>query len=214
MTLTVAQAVANEVQSTLLDPNARYWTTTDLCNYYNIIVTAIIGDNPKVLTKVISFVCVAGVDQICPSDATMFLRAPANTNGRTIRQVTAEALQEDDPDWYNTIPSKSILHIIPDDFDFLRFRTYPPSDGTASIQLQYAYAPDDITSLTEDFLLPESYRSEVRNGMLAMAYAKETDRQDITKVQMYFGFMKNTVADKIKTQIQLAPRQGTPQTTE
>lgn len=208
MALSVANAVMNEVQTILLDPNGNYWTVPYLISAYNIVVTAIIGENPTALTKVIpNFALVTGVDQTIPSDqqpygsltdGVMFLRAPANTNGKVIRQVAADVIQEDDPDWYSAAPSQSVQNVILDDFDPLRFRVYPPNDGTGQINLQYAFAPLDITSLTQDFTLTEAYRVDVRNGLLGMAYALNTDRQDLPKAQFYLSQMDKNVASKIQ----------------
>ena len=214
MALTVAQAFMNEVQTILLDPTGSYWTTQYLINAYNIIVTAIIKDNPNALTKIVPFTCAAGVDQICPADAVQFLRAPANVNGPTIRQVQSEALQEDDNEWYATPQTAIVEHIVPDEFDPLRFRVYPGNNGSGSINLQYAYAPSDITSLSDTFLLTEAYRIDCRNGVLGMAYGLNTDRQDLTKMQYYTGLLPAGVQAAVQAQNALAARVGTTQTSE
>lgn len=214
MALTIAQAVMNEVQAILLDPNGKYWTSTYLVNAYNIVVTAIIGENPNALTKVVDFTLAAGVDQRCPSDATQFLRMPANVNGPNIRQVTAESLSEDDDDWYSKPPSPIVRHVIPDALDPLLFRVDPPNDGTGQTKLHYAFAPPDATALSDTFGLTEAYRIDVRNGVLGMAYALNTDRQDLPKSQFYLGQLDKNVATKIRAQDALAARVGTPQTTE
>jgi hypothetical protein len=214
MALTVAQAVMNEVQAILLDPTGVYWPASYLIDAYNIVVTAIIGENPNALTKLMDFVPAAGVDQVLPPDAVQFLLAPSNTAGPAIRQVTAEALQEDDPNWYASPPTTLVRHVIPDKFDPLRFRIHPPNNGSGSIRVQYAAAPDDITSLSDPFTLTEGYRMDVRSGMLGMAYALNTDRQDLPKSQYYFEQMSRTVASKIQAQQALTDRVGTPQTSE
>jgi hypothetical protein len=55
---------------------------------------------------------------------------------------------------------------------------------------------------------------DVRNGILAMAYALNTDRQDLQKSQFYFGQLAQNIQTKIRAQNVLAARVGTPQTTE
>jgi|SRR5882757_6369226 len=203
-----------EVQIILLDPVGVYWTVPYLIAAYNIIITAIIKDNPNALTKIIPFTCAQGVDQICPADAVQFLRAPANVNGTTIRQVQSEALQEDDNEWYATPQTAIVEHIVPDEFDPLRFRVYPGNNGTGIINLQYAYAPADITSLSDPFLLTEAYRIDCRNGVLGMAYALNTDRQDMSKAQYYMGLLPAGVQAAVQAQNALSARVGTPQTSE
>lgn len=231
MSLTVSQAVMNEVRAVLADPEpGSYWPDSYLCNAYNIVVTSIIGENPNALTKVIDFTLQPGVDQIIPSDevpytlpgspgdtltdGVQFIRMPSNIGGPTIRQVTEESLQEDWPDWYNAIPQTLVKYVIPDKFDPLRARVCPPNNGQGVVSMQYAWAPPDITDLSQPYLLTEAYRMDIRNGVLAMAYALNTDRQDLPKSQFYFQLLGLNVGTKIKAQSALAQKVGTQQTTE
>lgn len=214
MTLTVAEAVMNEVQEILLDPTGVYWPASYLVDAYNIVVTAIIGEYPNAMTKVVDFSLAVGVDQVLPDDAVQFLAMPANVGGPTIRQVTAESLQEDDPNWYIGPFTKFARHVVPDKFSPLAIRVHPGNDGTGVVRLQYAFTPDDIATLAAPFTLSEGYRMDVRAGILGMAYAKNTDRQDLAKSQYYFEQMKNTVVSKIQAQQALMDKVGTPQTSE
>lgn len=214
MVQSVNSAVMNEVRKILLDPSGAYWTDQYLIDAYNIVVAAIIGENPTALTKVINFHCATGVDQVLPSDAVGLLKVPANVSGRTIRQVSPEMLEEDDENWYGAPRTAEVAHVVNDQFDPLRFRVWPPNDGTGVINLQYAYAPDDITALTDNFTLTEAYRMDVRNGILGMAYALNTDRQDLTKAQFYTGQLQRGISARVNAQLALLGRPGATSTTE
>lgn len=213
MALSISEAYMDSVQATLLDPTGKYWNQTMLVGFHNILVTSIIADKPDALTKIIQFTPAAGIEQILPTDAVQFLRAPSNVNGPAIGQVTPEAMYDADPTWYEAVPNKYAYHVIPDT-DPLRFRLWPPNDGTGNIWVAYAYAPDDAVSLADPFPLTEGYRMTFRNGALAMAYSINTDRQDLQKAQFYFNLMGVNVSTKIKAQIDLATKVGTMKTSE
>ncbi len=204
----------NEVRAILLDPDGVYWPDSYLVSAYNIIVASIVGENPTALTKVVEFDCAEGVNQVLPDDAIQFLRCPSNVTGQSIRQVSAEALQEDDDNWYGAPKTSQVLHAITDEYDPLRFRVYPPNDGTGAVFLQYAYTPADVTSLTEAFVLSGGYRMMIRNGTLGMAYALNTERQDLPKSQAYLALLDKAVLARIQSSGALLARSGAPTTTE
>lgn len=214
MALSLADAFMTGVQSTLLDPNERYWTQTDLLGYYNLFVTVAIGEKPDALTQTATFSVAAGVDQILPADGVQFIRAPANVSGEGIIQVTPEAMQDADPSWYMQPQTSVVKHVIVDERDPLKFRVYPPNDGTGSIWVTYAYAPNDATAFTDNFTLTEAYREPARNAVLAMAYAKNTDRGDVQKSAYYYGLLDKRISQKIQAQQELQSKVGSTQTSE
>lgn len=214
MALSIADAFLTGVQSTLLDPAGNYWSESELIGYYNLFVTVAIGEKPDALTKVTAFALASGVEQVLPADGVQFIRAPANTTGEGVTQVSPTALQDADPYWYMQPPAKLVLHVMPDDRDPLHFRVYPPNDGTGSLQVTYAYAPNDATASTDSFTLTEAYREPARNAVLAMAYAKNTERGDIAKSNFYYNLLDKRIAQKIQAQAQLQAQVGTPRTSE
>jgi len=214
MALSIAQAFMDGVRATLLDPNGVYWTDAELVGYYNLFVTVAIGEKPDALTESVQFDLAAGVDQVLPAEGVQFLRAPANVNGPAITQVSPEAMQEADPDWYRAVPTALVRHVIPDERDPLRFRVWPPNDGTGSIWVSLAYAPDDAAATSDPFTLTEAYREPARNCVLAMAYAKNTDRGDPQKSAFYYNLLDQRIAQKIRAQMAAQARVGTPQTSE
>lgn len=217
MAISIAQAFLNSVRSTLLDPNGQYWTDSELISYYNVFVTTAISEYPTLLTKTVPFALAAGVEQKLPADGVMFLRAPANVTGEGIIETTAEAMQDADPTWYKRPPAPIVKHVMPDRNDPLVFRVWPPNDGTGQIYVNYSYAPNDAVLPTDNFTLTEAYRDSARNAVLAMAYAKSTDRQDLPKSQYYYALLDKRIQQGMESQLRFMSKggiQSTPKTSE
>lgn len=211
MALTINQAVMSEVQTILLDPTGVYWTPTYLLAAYNIVITAIIRDNPNALTQInSSFALAAGVDQSIPlANGVQYIRMPANTvSGRGIRPVSADDMMNSDINWYAGPQTTDVRHVIIDPLDPLKFRVWPPNNGQGQVNLQYAYAPPDATAtnFSDPFGLTEAYRIDVRNGILGMAYALNTDRQDLQKAEAYLNRLSGGVQSAIKAQYDLTQK--------
>lgn len=206
MALTLAQAFLTGVRTTLLDPNAMYWSDATLIGFYNLFVTVAIGVKPDALTKEVTFALSPGVIQTIPTtDGVMFLSAPANVTGQGITEVNGDDMAYADPNWYSQPPSPLVRHVIPDPRDPLKFRVWPPNDGTGNILLDYSYAPPDAVLSTDTFLLTEAYREPARNAVLAMAYAISTDRQDLNKSQYYYSLLDARLDMKTRAQQQFMP---------
>jgi len=221
MTISVMDAVITPCRNILLDAivppatDGRYWKNAELLQYYNMFVTVAIGENPNAMTQQIQFQCAQGVEQVLDSSAVQFLKAPANVvSGRGITEVTAEAMQDGDPDWYSAPQTTDVVHVIPDPRDLRRFRVWPPNNGAGLIFLNEAYAPDDVTDPSQPFSLTEAYRNPAIACVLGMAFAKNTDRGDIQKSQYWFGMMDQRIAIKVKAEMQAQDMTGSKVTSE
>lgn len=214
MALSLNEAFLDGVRQALLDPTGVYWSESELVGYYNLFVTIAIGENPTALTKSIQFELLPGVDQVLPGDGVQFLRAPSNILGRGITQVTADSMQDADPNWYAQPPTSLVAHVIPDERDPLRFRVYPPNDGTGIIFVSYAYAPNDAVTGDDPFSLPEAYRPSARDAVLGMAMVKNTDRGDLQKASYFFSRLDRGIAEQLQATMRNMPRIATPNTAE
>lgn len=212
MAISIANAFMNSVRYELNDNGAtKQWSDTELLGYYNLFRTAVLSEYPNALTKPATFNCAAGVDQVLAADGVTYIRVPSNASGEGISQVSAEAMYDADPNWYGAPPTKIVEHVIPDPKDTLRFRVYPPNDGTGVLNISYGYDVTDATAVTDNFGLTEAYRMAAFHCVLACALFKNTPRQDIAKSQMHFGLFDQKIAARVQAEVVTKTVAGAPQ---
>lgn len=210
MAITIANAFMNAVRYELNDNGTtKQWSDAELLSYYNIFVTAVISEYPRALTKTIQWALAAGVEQrletVPAADAVSFIRMPANATGEGIEQVTAEAMQDSDPNWYAAPPTKVVQCVIPDPDEVLACRVYPPNDGTGVVNQTYSYAPPDATAVTDNFTLTEAWRLAAMHAVLGCALLKNTPRGDRAKSAFHFGQFDAAVSKKVQADVATKP---------
>ena len=201
----------DQVRTALNDTNSAnyYWSDTELLGYYNLFRTAVLSEYPNALTKTIPYRLNPGVEQGVPAaDGVTFLRCPANVGGRGISQVSMEAMYDADPDWYAAPPTNVVEHVVPDPQDPLRFRVYPPNDGTGQVYLDYGYDVADATTVGQNFGLTEAYRMAAFNCTMACALLKNTPRGDRTKSAFHFGQFDQNVGRRVQAEVAEKPIPG------
>lgn len=207
MAITIAAAFMNAVRTALNDTAAvQYWPDSELLGYYNLFRTAVLSEYPNALTKTVAQSLVAGVEQtIPPGDGVTFLRIPANVTGEGISNVSAEAMFDADPDWYAAPPTSVVEHIIPNPSDPLRYRVYPPNDGTGQAWTDYGFDVADATAVTQPFGLTEAYRMAAFHCVMALALLKNTPRGDRTKAAFHFQQFDAKVSQRIQAEVAEKP---------
>lgn len=226
MAISIQDAVLTAARSILLDPivspatDGVFWTDAELLSYYNIGITRIIAALQESLTKTVTLDLVLGVEQTLPADAVRILKVVSNVpyaglKRAGITEVSAEALQ-DSGDWYGLPPTKYVRHAVmyDPDVEALRWRCFPPNDGTGQVIGTYAYAPPEATATTDDFGLTEAYRDAMLNYILGSAFMKNSSKQDLPRSQFLMTLFNASVGIKEQADQKSATRPGTAKTSE
>jgi hypothetical protein len=189
-----AQTIISRASRTLSDPNAVAWSVTELLDYLNAGQRAVSHVNRDAYTKVGDVTLTAGVIQTLPADGLVVVRALHNVgSGRAIRHVGFDALNTSLSTWASSTQATDVLEYAADSREWKTFFVNPPNNGTGIIKMMYGAIPPVLTSQTQNIALPDTYDTALWAYVCAMAYAKNTRRQDLQKstgmMQMFMALV-------------------------
>ncbi len=201
-----AGTIIGRVRATLLDPNGDYWTDAELYDYLSAAQTAVVSLRPEAYALTALVTLVPGVLQAIPADGAQLLEVTRNGNGGAIRQIDRDTLSHAAQDWAGAAQSATVLHYMADPRNPLRFHVYPPSDGTASVELVYAGIPPRLAAATDSLSLPDVFETALHAYVCALALAKNTDRGDLAKYQGFMALFQQLVMGRGQGQFAEAPQ--------
>jgi hypothetical protein len=189
-----AQTIISRASKTLSDPNAVAWSNAELLDYLNAGQRAVCHVNRDAYTKVDNVTLTAGVIQTLPADGLVIVRALYNVgSGRAIRHVGFDALNTSLSTWASSTQATDVLEYAADSREWKTFFVNPPNNGTGIIKMMYGAIPPVLTSQTQNIALPDTYDTALWAYVCAMAYAKNTRRQDLQKsagmMQMFMSLV-------------------------
>jgi hypothetical protein len=189
-----AQTIISRASKTLSDPNAVAWTGAELLDYLNAGQRAVCHVNRDAYTKVGDVTLAAGVIQTLPADGLVVVRALYNAgSGRAIRHVGFDALNTSLSTWASSTQAIDVLEYAADSREWKTFFVNPPNNGTGVIKMMYGAIPPVLTSASQNIVLPDTYDTALWAYVCAMAYAKNTRRQDLQKstgmMQMFMALV-------------------------
>lgn len=205
-----AATVLNRAAKTLLDETGVTWARTELLDYLNAAITAIVAAKPDVYTLNQPFTLAAGSKQQLPLggiqilDCVRNLGANGTTPGTVIRQVERSALDHSNPEWHVELGQK-VLHFVADKRDPRTFYIYPTVSGAWNIELVFAAHPPRITVDTTVLPIDDLYENPLHAYVVGYAYAKNSKRQDLNKMQGYMAIFAQSIGTKSQVQFAIAP---------
>lgn len=174
----------------LFDASHVRWPLSELLDYINDAVRAVVTLKPNAKTDTVTLALVQGTLQSLPDQYTILSRVIRNktasgVGGNAIRMVDGrEAMDAFFPGWQAdaALFSSTVQHVIYDDADLRRFYVIPGNDGTGSIEAVVGVMPAPIT-VSSDPLNEASYnlavpladifRTPVTDYMLFRAFSKD-----------------------------------------
>lgn len=209
MAITVGRIVTR-AQKTLLDETGVQWSETELIDYVNAAMNAIIGYKPDAYIRDEAVILSAGTKQTLPAtgivliDITRNMGADGTTNGKVVRQIDRTHLDHTNEDWHTTFGT-SVQHFTYDKRNPKTFYIYPRVSGSWYIQMAYSAHPTAVTAVANTFPLDDLYENPAYFWILAAAYAKNSKREDIGKYQLYSKQFSDCLGLKQQAQIQYSP---------
>ena len=191
MALTVKN-ILDRVQLTLQDTTNIRWTQAELLNYLNDAQREIALLKPDATSINTNIQLATGTQQSLPSGGNRVLRVLRNmssaagdaTGGRTIRQVSLESLDAQDPNWHDptaTGLSKHttiVKHWVYDEMDPKTFYVYPGVAGNAFVEIVYSVVPgvlDYSSSGSSNLGVNDIYGNAVIDYILYKSYVKDAE---------------------------------------
>ncbi len=202
----LASAIVGKVRLDLVDEDAVTWTEADLLECLNeaIRATCEVKVDSYVLREPVTLE--AGEEQTLPSGGVAVFDVLANTVSRKpVTLVDQELL--DEATRFATVAAEQadVEHWTADPRDKARFRVYPANDGTGSVMTIYGAVPTAIL-IGEAIPIADDNEPALVARTLGAAYRRNTQRQDLGKVQGYMQQWLSMLGLSAQTQVAAAPK--------
>lgn len=202
-----ASVILDGAATTLLDQDGISYPRPTLLGWLNEALRATAFVKPDMYVKDTDVALVAGITQELPADAVALINIPQNSGtGRVITQVPAKLLDECNRFWPSATRQAAVEHYTSDPRNALRFRIYPPNDGTGSVEMVYGAVPPTIATEDDDIPVKDSYQTALTDFVLGKAYAENSKKGDITKATASMQSWGRALGIKTGAQIALAPK--------
>jgi hypothetical protein len=173
MAVTTVQSLIEKASTVIQDRTNIRWSEAELLNWLNEAYQQIVLVRPDANAKTSTLTLVDGSKQYIPTEGTAFLSVIRNLNGRAVRKVARDILDDQIPDWHAATPSATIEHYVVD-ADPKVFYVYPPSAG-ASIEVVFSSVPTPHTTNIGTIKLDDRYAPAILDYILYRAYQKDAD---------------------------------------
>ena len=159
----------------------------DLINWYNFGQRLLVAYLPDANAVIDVMKLAFGSKQSIPPRALGLINIFRNmgtdgeTSGSSIMRTAIEVIKTFDLNWAMATPTQEIDNFMQDPVDKTVFYTYPPSDGTGYIELEFGQVPPiavyDAGGVWENLMVGvhEKYVDSLLNYIIYRCYGKDTD---------------------------------------
>jgi hypothetical protein len=207
MALTAASIVIDGC-ATLLDTGLVAWPLAERLTYLNEGIRATIMVKPDAYPVRGAVTPAAGLVQTLPDGGVALIDILYNTTGakRAITLCGIEMLQEANRFWPAATQQAEVENYAYDPRDPRRYMVFPPNNGAGSVYMVYGGTPAALTASSDTLPLPDIYEPALLAYVLSRCYAKNSQRQDLSKAQTYRGEWAQFLGMKAQAQVNVAPK--------
>ena len=187
-TLTGANIITR-VQDTLQDTTSVRWSEAELLRYINDAQREIVNFRPEASADHANVQLAAGTEQTIPDVGLRLIKVVRNmsatgssaTGKRTIRLVSSDILNAQDPDWHDPSATGSSAHgtvvknYIFDEDDPRKYYVYPGISGNAYVEIVFSRTPTDLSSTSSTIYIDDIYGNAIVDYVLFRAYLKDAE---------------------------------------
>lgn len=208
----LASAIITSVRRVLLDPSPGVtWSDATLLAMLNRAERlAVLVKHEVNPVRDTSLPLVAGYVQALPANAVGMIQVYANAVGqkRRISQVDAE-LQDAASIYYPAATQEQeVQHWTTDPRNPNQFEVFPPNDGTGEIDCLYGATPAEIASTAGAINLNDMYEQVLVDIVCSFAYAEDTTRKDLSKVDYYTNRWGKYLGVSSQSQVAISAQVG------
>jgi hypothetical protein len=183
--MTTIGTVNTRARLQLIDEDKVHWTDSELFEWSSEGKLEIVKKFPDANTKTVEHQLVAGAKQTNPSDCIEIGDIRQNKSGNAITTFDRATLDRFCPNWM-TSPTSSTVKQWADDAQPDTFYVYPPQNSSpAKVIITYSAVPTAVTSLSDPIGIRDVYLTNLTNYVLAKAFAKESENQNLEKAAGY-----------------------------
>lgn len=189
----LASDILAPARHTLLDASGVAWADAELLSYLNSGLTELVSRKPDVYPKVGAITLVAGVWQDLPADAVLFLDAITNAAGAGVTVEAPHEFVRVHPTWASDTASANVRYVLFDPRLPTKINVYPPATAGATLTVKYGAVPVRLTATSDAVTVPAWYETALWAFVVAMAYAKNSKRQDMAKFTQFMALFSASV---------------------
>ncbi len=170
---TTAQQVIDLAQIVLVDATAAHWPETELLEWVNAGVRAVVAVRADASNVTDDLTLVAGTKQTLPAGARALLDITRNTGGRAVRQTKMALLDAQRPTWHTDTagPTRNYCY---DPRTPRIFYVYPPAVADAQVEAKYDAVPVAVTA-GQNLPIGDEYVNVVLDYVLYRAFSKDAE---------------------------------------
>jgi len=200
------------VRRTLLDPEpAQTWSDTDLTGFTNRILAQAANLKRDIAPAIVPVPLVAGTVQQLPPNGLAVMNIYYNVaSGQVCRQGGLELMNAKFPTWRAGAAGPDVFTWMTDERSPRFFHVNPPNDGTGQVVVLMGTVPSIsmVPSAGGVMPLPDEYQWAIHEGVVAMAYAANSRRQDITKATAHYQMFTMALTGSKMAQSEVAAALG------
>lgn len=205
----IVQNIVDKVRADLVDEDAVTWTDADLIEDMNEGIRALctVKNDTYVISDFVDLV--EGIRQTLPEGSVALFNIDENeASMRRITLVDRELLDETMAFWPAQEQAVDVIHFTADPRNKVQFIVYPPNDGTGSVRATRGATPDAVltSGAAGEWPLNDQYEPAIVMYMLAAAYRRNTQRQDLQKTEGYMQKFFTLAGLSAQGQAAVAPK--------
>ena len=219
--VTTGANILARVEATLQDTANVRWTEAELLNYVNDGKREIANLAPSSTAYHANIALAVGTKQTLPSDGLKIIDVVRNmsaagasaTGKRTVRLVSKDIIDTQDPDWHDptvtgdATHSTIIKHFMFDDNDPLNFYVYPGAASTSTfIEVIYSQRPTDLANTSATIAVPDNYSNALIDYCLFRAFTKDSENAgNATRAATHYQLFTVSVTGKAQIDALIKP---------
>ena len=208
MTLT-GEALLESIGLILHDVEGEVWDDDLKASFVNEAISLIVLLRPDATAVTETFALTADTPkQSIPTTGIRFLDVIRNIDGRPVRKIVREQLNDSIPSWTTTETSTAIEHFMFDEENPETFWVYPVPTSALEVELVYSNAPTEFDVDSTSIGISEIYIAPVKNYALYRCLDMQTQGADGGKAAGYLNSFYTALGQKLQSDAVLTQVQG------
>ena len=180
-----ASTLIAQARVTLIDTNSQTWTDAELLGYLVQGVNKACALLLDLYVEVVDHSLQPGMRQFLPERALVLIDAPTNGDGGPVTQQALTELARTQREWAAADAGQT-SYFVYDKRSPLTFLVWPPAASGMSLELVVGALPPAFT-FSDELPISAWFETALWAYICAMALAKNTNRQDLTKTAAFMG---------------------------
>lgn len=189
---------SKKVRTTLYDINRDSWSDSELLEWYNSAIPAIIANRPDAHYSREIFLCREGAAQTLPDKGIRLIRVDNNVGGDVVRFRDRDMMDKDIPGWMSE-EGEEVEYFSMDDRYPRTFYIYPTPPAGHQINIVFSSLPEEvkITNFETDqtiISIDDTYQDAIFDYVMFRALSKDAEFADsaqraVTHLNAFNGFL-------------------------